>query len=131
MKEIMNKWEKVVDFFFHYIGIVFFAVCWFLYKFFYPFWKNIHPTISKVFDWTSGKKTYIVSIAGIISLLIAYEAGTVDLSNVITNLPMLVLAITFRHGMARHSIPKLEGGDKEDWESSQASSSSASARWLA
>jgi hypothetical protein len=114
IQEIMKKWEKLIDFCFHYIGIVFFAVCWFIYKFFYPFWKNLQPTISKIFDWTSGKKTYIVSIAGIISLLIAYKAGTCDLANVVTNLPMLVLAITFRHGMARHSISKIEGGDDRD-----------------
>ena len=113
MKNIMSKWEKTVDFIFYYIKIIVKAACWFAYKLCFPFYKNIHPTVCKVFDWTSGKKTYIVSIAGIISLLIAYKAGTVDLANVITNLPMLVLAITFRHGMARDSVPKIEGGTKD------------------
>lgn len=110
----MDKWEKVVDFVFHYIGIVVLGGAWFIYKLFYPFYKNIHPTACKVIDWTNGKKTYIVALLGILTLLWSYHKHVVDLQNVVMNLPMLVLAMTFRHGMARHTVPKLEGGDKED-----------------
>lgn len=121
IKDVMAKWEQLIDFIFHYIGIVVFATAWFIYKLFYPFYKNIHPTACKVIDFTNGKKTYIVSLAGIFALLYAYHHGTVDLGNVVTNLPMLILAITFRHGMARHMVPKIEGGDEEDFESSSSS----------
>lgn len=114
--KIMEKWGQGVDAVFKVIGKIRDAICWFFYALLNPFYRNLHPTVCKIIDFTNGKKTYIVSILGIWTLLYSYHKHVVDLQNVVTNLPMLFLAMTFRHGMARHMIPKLEGGDEEDYQ---------------
>lgn len=106
----MQKWEKAVDFVAKYVKIVVLAVCWFLYATFKPFHKNIKPAVIKIVDYVNGKKTYITSLLAIIGLLWSYQRGIVDLQNMLTTLPMLVLAMTFRHGMARHAVQAIEGG---------------------
>jgi hypothetical protein len=113
VKKIAKKWEKTVDFVAKYVKMAVLAVCWLLYATFAPIHKNIKPAVIKIVDYVNGKKTYITSLVAIIGLFWSYHKGIVDLQGMLTTLPMLVLAMTFRHGMARHAVPSLEGGTKQ------------------
>jgi hypothetical protein len=99
----------------YWIAFINFMFCWIvdpivkglisIYLFFKALWMPIyiqeHPTMCKVVDWLNGKKTYIVSIAGIIGLIIGFHEKAINLGQIITTLPLLITAITIRHGIGR------------------------------
>jgi len=101
----MKYWTSFINFIFIFIRAIakLMRRLWNFAKAVYcPIYLQTHPTICKVFDWVNGKKTYIVSIASIIGLLIAYLEGSVSLSSLLSTLPCLIVAVTLRHGMYRH-----------------------------
>lgn len=77
-----------------------------------PIYNIIKNPVNKIIDFINGKKTYFVSFAGLIGMWYAYQNNEINIGQLITNAPILIAAITIRHGMARHAVPVDEGGDK-------------------
>lgn len=57
--------------------------------------------MTKIRKWLDGKKTYLISIAGILTTLVAYASGNIELGDALEKIFPLLLAITIRVGIKK------------------------------
>lgn len=140
----MKYWDELIDFIFYLLHFLKLGIVH-LYKvlkaLWWPIYLHVYPTACQIIDWTNGKKTYIVSGAGIIGIIMEYHRGSIALSQVIVNAPILVTAMTIRHGMARNAATAtneianmdtcLSGSSSSSGFSQSSSSSSSSSSQVA
>jgi hypothetical protein len=67
---------------------------------------TIQAKINNIFKFFEGKKTYIVSICGIIGAIFEYYHGKIGIQDLVTNIPTLLAAMTLRHGIHTESNKK-------------------------
>jgi hypothetical protein len=106
----MKYWIAFINFIFNVlckIGDAFIAIYRFFKMLWMPFYVLEHPYACAIIDWLNGKKTYIVSTAAIIGLIWGYHHHSIDFGNLVSTLPVLVVAMTIRHGMARDAATAL------------------------
>jgi hypothetical protein len=63
--------------------------------------KQVGDVMSKVQAFLSGKKTYLVAVASILAIIIAYANGAMDSTAAIKAIIEAILAITIRAGVSK------------------------------